>query len=789
MRKFFAFTLLSNFFFYISYSQTATVTGIVKDGTTGDVLEGATVLQPPTNGTTTDEKGNYSLQVEPGEVALVFSYIGMKPDTQVVTVKAGETRTFNLSMGGSPVELQTVVIGESRIGVKLQKVTQSADVMGARLLQNNNITNIQQAVTKIPGVTVLDGQMSIRGGSGYAYGAGSRVMLVVDEMPLMTADRGDIEWAFMPVENIEQMEVVKGASTVLYGSSALNGVINVTTAYARDTPQTNFSFFYEGMGKPPVDSFQWWKRNGKPFESPNTFGMNFLHKQKFGTVDVVVGGMMQGSRSHLDEEHDHFARYSAKIRWKPKKLQRLTLELACNTLYRKNGFQFYWQNAANPYKSASGVSIDERYFHVYLDPKFKYIDKKDNQHKIYLRMYRQDNLDGLTDFWILRAEYQFRRDFGKLARLLFGVNNEHWWVKDGTLGTHQCDFGGGFAQAEFNYKWFSGNIGIREEYVRLDSAITPTIPVVKAGVNFEIRKFNYIRASFGQAFRVPSIAERFVDYQLGGIKIRPNPTVKPESGFTAELGYKRSLKIGKWLGYFDAVLFWTEFKNMLEFRFNLDQSGFYFQSQNVAKARIFGWELSMYGEGKIGPVDMTTLFGYTYFYGVDMNDTLYGSAARNKNVGRFLKDAFVRFALPNTESDKVWDSLTSSMLRYRNPHSFKADFDFIFFSKYHFGTSMQYYSYMTKVDKVFEVVIPDVKRIRVDTRNKGDFIWDLRAGYDINKNISINFIVKNVMNRNYAIRVAKPDKPRTFTVQLNVNFGGGKGPQMNNSSARPSGSF
>ena len=112
------------------------------------------------------------------------------------------------------------------------------------------------------------------------------------------------------------------------------------------------------------------------------------------------------------------------------------------------------------------------------------------------------------------------------------------------------------------------------------------------------------------------------------------------------------------------------------------------------------------------------------------------------------------------------------MLKYRNPHTFKADFDFILYNRYHLGTSMQYYGYMTRIDKIFEIVISGINEQRLINRNKGDFVWDLRAGCDINKNISLNFIVKNVLNSNYALRIARPDKPRSFTVQMMVNFGG-----------------
>jgi outer membrane receptor protein involved in Fe transport len=221
------------------------------------------------------------------------------------------------------------------------------------------------------------------------------------------------------------------------------------------------------------------------------------------------------------------------------------------------------------------------------------------------------------------------------------------------------------------------------------------------------------------------------------------------------------------------VAFWTEFRDMIEFKFGSDLNNpYYFQSQNTSHARIFGWETSLVGEGKMGPVDMTVMLGYTYFYGVDMNDTTWGASTRNGKVTNFLGDAFNRFVLPTAENDYLWDSLTSGMLMYRHPHTFKADLDFIVYDKYHFGTAIQYYSYMTRIDKIFGIFIKGINEDREVKRNKGDVVWDLRAGYDVNKNLSFNFIVKNVLNTNYAIRVARPEKPRTFTFQMIVNFGG-----------------
>src|SRR5205814_182522 len=119
-----------------------------------------------------------------------------------------------------------------------------------------------------------------------------------------------------------------------------------------------------------------------------------------------------------------------------------------------------------------------------------YVDKKGNEHKLFTRINRQNNIDGITDFWVLRAEYQFRHDFGNLVNLQTGISNEHQWIVDGTLGTHQKDYAGAFLLGKLNYKWLTVNAGVREELYRLDSAISPTPPVFLLGFNFEIKKDN-----------------------------------------------------------------------------------------------------------------------------------------------------------------------------------------------------------------------------------------------------------------------------------------------------------
>ena len=78
-----------------------------------------------------------------------------------------------------------------------------------------NATSLDMILEKTSGISILDGQPSIRGGSGFSYGVGSRVLMLVDDLPMISGDAGDIKWNYLPVENINQIEIIKGSPVLL----------------------------------------------------------------------------------------------------------------------------------------------------------------------------------------------------------------------------------------------------------------------------------------------------------------------------------------------------------------------------------------------------------------------------------------------------------------------------------------------------------------------------------------------------------------------------------------------
>ena len=139
--------------------------------------------------------------------------------------------------------LETATITSSKFEKSLGETTVSIEVVQPSLIENTNAQSVNQVLEKVPGVNTMGDQVTIRGGAGFSQGTGSRVLILMDDMPVLQADAGLPNWADLPTENIAPMEVLKGAASALYGSAALNGVINIRTAYPLNKPITKIGVF------------------------------------------------------------------------------------------------------------------------------------------------------------------------------------------------------------------------------------------------------------------------------------------------------------------------------------------------------------------------------------------------------------------------------------------------------------------------------------------------------------------------------------------------------------------
>lgn len=742
------------FIFFLSFlaevsAQKATLKGVIKDAK-GVTIPGVNVVSGMT-GSTSDMNGKYTLSLDAGTHEVKFSFLGFETQKKSVTLKAGETQTLDIILAESSKMLNQVVVSGSRYEKNAAEETVSIEVLGTSIFKNTNSVDLAEAVQKTPGVNVVDGQATIRGGTGFSYGAGSRVMILVDDLPMLSADMGSSYWKVMPMELAEGIEILKGASSAMYGSSALNGVINLRTGWAREKPVTDITF-YSGITGTPRNKYQkWWSDYSQPFFTGG-FGS---HRQRLGPVDVVVGANYHYEKSFLESNDQFRYRVTLKTRYRPKKKPNLAMGVNGSFMWERSGRFFLWQDGDTSSLRISDGSNDQYYF-INVDPYLEYSGDKGSTHNLrsrYFRTYRYGS--GTTPNSISNLaylDYSYRKAFKKYFTLSSGVNASYAWMSSNLYPqSRQTLMAAAYSQLEFKHKRWNALVGARVEYNQIDTAYRNVRPVFRAGLNYQPAKYTFLRTSWGQGYRVPTVVERFLDASFAGVGIKPNPELRAERGWNYELAVKQGFGFSNFKGFFDFAVFWMENVDMVEYSFMFD-NGFFFKPINVERARIAGFEGNITGQGNIGPVTIRSMFGYTYNFPVDL-----GKNTQHRNIGFYLSEMFGKFATPYGPQDTV-------LLKYRNRHMVRLDLEADYY-KFTLGTTLYYNSFMESFDQVLYVFDVDTY-FKKRANSKGDFIVDLRLAYNLTKQARVSFIVKNATNLNYANRPGMMNSPISYSLQF-----------------------
>ena len=848
--------LITVFIFLSSnlFSQNAKITGKVTEESK-EALISANVVIDASKGwaAVTDFDGNYSIDIPAGSYEISFRYIGKDEQKIKVTVAPGEKKVLNVMLKEKQQIMDIVVISGSKYEQKLGEQTVSMDVLKGTSLANDNITNLEGGMTKVPGVTIADGQVNIRGGSGWSYGAGSRVQVLVDDLPILTADASDAKWDIVPMENVDQVEVIKGAASALYGSGALNGVINVRTAYPTDEPYFKVSTYggiYDRPSRTPDMAIWWQDKWGRI--PPNGEGVNVAYRQKIGQSDLVIGGAFDGSTGFVDSSDGHEVRGNLKYRYRFKKISGLNMGINVSGYYSWGKTFFFWKGidslAYQPYPHTITVYKSYRFT---VDPFIDYYDKHDNQFKFVGRFFNATNTNNtgqgsVPNKYYAELQYHRRLKFKKFdLNVVGGIVNNYDDVappkgSTGSLFGKNSGYNfSAYAQTDFKIlQKLTISFGARWEYFTQkhytqDSsgnehlALTQNslkqlpYPLARLGINYQATEATYIRASFGQGFRYPTIAERYITTQVGPLYISSNPNLNPEKGYSAELGIKQGFKMGKdWYGFADLSGFWNQYDNMMEFTFGqfgdsaqwhtYDSKkniagGLGFSSQNIGKTRILGTEFVLGGQGKLGQVGLQFVFGYTYIDPRSLNWnsplTMYNyqgvpvTSVANLNVqlgpGIYTVlplNIYNQANNPNPGSSQMTYGMTSSsssnLLKYRNKHTFKADLTMTW-KGIEVNTNLQYSSFMENIDYAFigpafqfigGPAFGGLAQLRNEKMNipigkgRGDIVWNMHVAYAFTQGIRVAFLVKNLLNWEYTPRPASFAEPRSFQLQLSYTM-------------------
>ncbi len=205
--------------------------GNVTDQKTNEPLIGVNILVVQTkNGTVTDLKGNFVLSnLEKGEYTLKFTYLGYSTITREIKIPSDENENIRVSMKETGIDLGEVIVTGNPFLVDTKNLTQSSISLSKLDLIVKGGNSIADALNYQPGVAMRSNGVAterpvIRGFSN------NKVLILEDGLRMGDLSSSSDDHAMLnDGSDAEKIEVIEGPSSLLYGSNAIGGVINIIT--------------------------------------------------------------------------------------------------------------------------------------------------------------------------------------------------------------------------------------------------------------------------------------------------------------------------------------------------------------------------------------------------------------------------------------------------------------------------------------------------------------------------------------------------------------------------------
>ncbi len=237
----FKLILLALLFSLSSIGQTkATITGVLTDKDNSNLpLQFANAAIKGTNiGVTTDEKGKYTLKVEPGNYTLVFSFVGYESVEVAITAKSNETLTINKVLGSGGYKLDDVKIQkvtnrekETALLQEQKKAIEIKQSIGAQEMSRKGVSDVEEGLTKITGISKVGSRGLFVRGLEDRYNN-----LLINDLAAPTNNpfKKIIPLDIFPTDIVGVIDVYKTFNPNIYGDFA-GGTFNIATSTSKSS--------------------------------------------------------------------------------------------------------------------------------------------------------------------------------------------------------------------------------------------------------------------------------------------------------------------------------------------------------------------------------------------------------------------------------------------------------------------------------------------------------------------------------------------------------------------------
>ena len=571
--------------------NTGTIVGRITDAATKQPLPGANIAITNTLlGASSNSEGRFRIaRVPGGRQYLKISFIGYATQEVVVPVKKDSTTTVDLALVPAAVSFDQVIVTGSRQAEALNRAANSVSVVSATEIRQRDHGRIDQALQTIPGVTQVGENVVIRGGQGYSLlGLGaSRALMLIDDVPVLTSDLGRANWDILPVSEVERVEVLKGAASVLYGSGGISGVVNIITKPASVRPTFTFRQNFGVYTDPSVQEWRWTAR------LLHFYRTDLGYSQTFGRVGLRLAASHHKSTSY--RQNDHFQRwyFTGKALIDFKDNSNLTFSAAYSRDARGLFLLHINQNRALETTLRDSVKVDGGFAYLVYNKLFS------PTLSMKARLSYNAQLLGLA--FNLSNDFEPALGWGAevQANWLPHINHNITAGLDYKLDEVEAKYYGKHRGQAFSpyiqETWKVSGIwqlsaGLRYDTYFLvgDSAETQLSP--KIGLSYNPFSGTIIHSSFGRGFRAPSIAERFSQSESDdNINLVSNPDLEPERSTLFDVGVRQ--RFGENLSA-EATAFSNDYYEAIEI-IQTDPGGLDFQLRNCPHTRIQGLETEM----------------------------------------------------------------------------------------------------------------------------------------------------------------------------------------------------
>jgi outer membrane receptor for ferrienterochelin and colicins len=547
------------------------------------------------------------------ELIVAISFVGYRP--YLDTVQLGKNYTFKLYP--KVFDLDQAVVTASFVPQKADQSIYNVKVIDRRAIELTAANNLADIMSSI--VNVKLNQDPALGTSLYLKGlSGNNVKILVDGVPVIGRVGGNIDISQLSLYNIDHIELIEGPLSVIYGSNALAGAINIITRenkYSKLTAKVNA--YYETVGTYNVDAAMSSKIGKHGFSISG--GRNFFSGYPGYDIQNVFYDQALNLKPKEQYNADLYYTFTAKdykIKYQSSFMRERLLdkgELIAPQNYTAFDDWYISERLSNRVNYTQNIGEN---YKIDMLGSYSYFQRKNETY--YKDYYQQtSNLVSVdaTDF----NSYVYRAMFGNTdnASLLFlsGVDLNYEAVEGDKITGNNKEIGDYAIFTSLTYNItnkLSFQPGVRYAYnTKFNVPLVPSI-----NLKWSVLSNLVLRGSYARGYRAPTIKELYINFVDINHNILPNEDLKSEYGhnfdFTVKFNSEKDTKVH--FSQIEGGLFFNRMHNIIELARREDESSnMIYQNINISNKNTLGGQIS-FNYSYYPFLDFSLGFGETGIY-------------------------------------------------------------------------------------------------------------------------------------------------------------------------------